>query len=142
VFYSFVRESNDDSVLGRCINNSVGRIATQLKMPFLHHSEFQGSPVLIGETEFVHPKNNKEEVVMKIFLASPKFDNAKMEADFGTHGPDFIQNVKNYVNNFTPAAFEEKVKANDGLLKVTLDKVPVTLKHREHFFFNARDRQL
>merc|ERR1711957_740019 len=97
-----------------------------------------GSPVLIGETEFVHPKNNKEEVVMKIFLASPKFVNAKMEADFGTHGPDFIQNVKNY----TPAAFEEKVKANDGLLKVTLDKVPVTLKHREHFFFNARDRQL
>merc|ERR1740139_1572498 len=59
---SFVRESNDDSVLGRCINNSVGRIATQLKMPFLHHSEFQGSPVLIGETEFVHPKNNKEDL--------------------------------------------------------------------------------
>jgi hypothetical protein len=110
-------------------------------MPFLHQDEFQGSPVLIGETEFVHPENNKEEVIMKIFLASPKFVDAQMQADFGTHGPEFIQNIKNYVNNFTLATFEQKVNANKGQLNITLDKVPVTLKHREHFFFSAKDRQ-
>lgn len=107
-------------------------------MPFLNIDELQGTPVLIGRTEFVHPDNEEEQVNLDIYLAGPKFDNGALDKDFGSISPDFVQNLKNYVHSFP--SLEEKVAANKGQLKLTLCGHTVTLEHRKHFFTSAKDK--
>jgi len=75
------------------------KVMNQTRMPFLHAKEMQGTPVLIGETEFTHPEDETDQVTIKIYLAAPKF-TAKFENDFSQHGAAFVSDLKNYVCQF------------------------------------------
>lgn len=100
VFYSYARESSSDSLLGQVVAQHTDKIAAQLKMPFLPLSEKEGEPVIIGETEFSPSDKPQEEIKLLICLTCPKFVNERLEADFGSHGADFISGLKSYVLTF------------------------------------------
>ncbi len=51
-------------------------------MPFLKFEDSAKSQVFIGETEFVNPDNEQDQVKLFIYLAAPKFDQAAIKADF------------------------------------------------------------
>lgn len=106
-------------------------------MPFLNLNELQGSPVFIGETEFVNPDDEKDSVDLKIYLAAPKF-TSKVQNDFGSNGDAFIKDLKSYVNQFDRKVLAEKVQADKGI-SVVLNGVKCELKHGEHFWIDARD---
>lgn len=106
-------------------------------MPFLNLSELQGAPVFIGETEFINPDNEKDQVQVKIYLAAPKF-TAKMESEFASHGASFVKDLKSYVNQFDRKVLATMVRDTKGV-SVVLNGVKCDLKHKEHFFLDARD---
>ena len=92
--------------------------------------------MLIGNTEFVHPEDDSDVVDVKIVLAAPKLTPA-FEKDFGSHGANFAANVRNYLSQFERKVFLEKAKT--GSVTFTLNGIPVTLKHKVHFFVDARE---
>ena len=65
----------------------------------MNESEFSGNQVFIGETEFVNPDDESDKVKLKIYLASPKF-TAKLTEDFNQHGPTFVKDLQNYLQQF------------------------------------------
>lgn len=109
-------------------------------MPFLPQEEFQGAPKFVGEDNFVLPDNEKEEVMMKIYLACPKLHDEKIDADFAEHGPEFIAELKKKVLVDDVLALQNAVDSNNGSLTLTLNEKEITLKHKEHFFLSARER--
>jgi len=106
-------------------------------MPFLNINNLQGSPVFIGETEFVNPDDEKDSIDLKIYLAAPKF-TAQVQNDFGSHGDTFIKDLKSYVNQFDRKVLAGMVQADKGV-SIVLNGVKCDLKHKDHFFVDARD---
>jgi len=107
-------------------------------MPFINISELQANQVKIGETEFVNPDDEKDTVKLHIYLAAPKF-TAKLVEDFTSHGPNFVNDIRSYIIQHERKALAETVKANGGLT-FTLNGVKVVLKHKVHFYLDARDK--
>jgi len=66
-------------------------------------------------------------------LAAPKF-TTKVDQDFGKNA-DLL---KSYVQQFNRKALVEKVQKEGGV-KVNVDNTECLLKHKEHFFIDARD---
>lgn len=116
-------------------------------MPFLNHTLLaqDHTGVFIGETEFVNTESKtKDEVKIYIYLASPKFNDAKLSEDFGKfseNGLNFVKEIKNYVNVFDRHTLRKMVESNSGELPLKLNSKSISLKHREHFFFDARDQR-
>ena len=54
------------------------------RMPVMDLSEFQESKtnLFIGETEFVHPDNEQEQVKIYIYMAKPDFNNEQLQVSF------------------------------------------------------------
>lgn len=83
-----------------------------------------------------------EEVVkLHIYLAGPKFNDDKLQADFGSNGETFVSDLKTYLSQFNAAALQSTVESNKGVLEVTLDGHKVQLRHKVHFHFNLKDKQ-
>lgn len=96
--------------------------------------------MLVGETDFVHPDLPSEQVKLHVYLACPKFNDEKLQADFGNLAENFVPDLKNYVLTFNAGALESQVKANSGTLPLHLNGKQATLKHGTHFYFNAKDK--
>lgn len=108
-------------------------------MPFLSQKEKQGDQVFIGETEFVNPDDEKDMIKINIYLAAPKF-TAKVAEDFAKHGATFVNDLQNYVLQHDRKVLANLVKDNKGTLSVVLNGVKVVLKHKKHFYLDARDK--
>jgi len=119
------------------ISKYTDKMVAQTRMPVLNLKELQGTPVLIGETEFVHPDDEADQVNLKIYLAAPKF-TAKFETDFEKHGANFMKDVRSYVSQFDRKILAEKA-VKEGGVSFSLNDVKVDLKHKVHFFVDARD---
>lgn len=100
IYYSFRAQKQ----LSAIVPKYTDRIMAQTRMPVLALSEIQGEPVLIGNTEFVHPEDDSDVVDVKIVLAAPKLTPA-FERDFGSHGTKFAADVRNYVSQFERKVF-------------------------------------
>lgn len=96
--------------------------------------------VHIGTTEFVNPDNEKDHVAINIYLAGPKFNVARMEEEFAAHGPNFVKDLRSYFSHFDRASLAALVKSSNGAVSVSLDGKKVTLKHKEHFWLDAREQ--
>jgi hypothetical protein len=94
--------------------------------------------VFIGETEFVDTENEANSVALYIYLAGPKFNQEKLVSDFSSHGPTFVESLKSFVTQHDRHSLARLTKEGSGLTFV-LDGVKVELKHKEHFFLDARD---
>lgn len=114
------------------------KVFAQTRMPFVSRSELQPNQVFIGETEFTNPDDDTDSVKLTIYLAAPKF-TAKME-EFAKHGPTFVSDMKNYVLQHERKVLADLVEKNGGKLHLVLNKVPVVLEHKVHFWLDARDR--
>ena len=79
-------------------------------------------------------------VKLWIYLASPKFNDATLEADFGSLRENFAQDLKKVVLSYSQPTLRAKV-AQSGGVTTTLDGHKVTLVHKKHFFLDAKDRQ-
>ena len=106
IYYSFRGQKQLSSVLPKYTD----RIMAQTRMPVLPISQMEGSPVLIGNTEFAHPEDESDVVDVKIVLASPKL-TAAFEAEFGKHGAKFVADVRNYLGQFDRKVLQEKAKS-------------------------------
>lgn len=100
VFYEFLGDSNENSVLGKVVVDNTDKIAFQLKMPFLPMARYQTHAVLVGETGFEHPDLPKESVRLWVYLSCVKFNVAKMNEDF----KEDAQHCMNYMTNFSKDA--------------------------------------
>lgn len=56
------------------------------------------SQVLIGVTEFVNPDDERDKVLLHIYLAAPKFDTAAIKADFADVN---VGDLVSFVNQFS-----------------------------------------
>lgn len=115
------------------------RVIQTTRMPFLKHDGVCSRQVFIGETEFIDEKDETNQVKLYIYLAGPKFNEEKMAADFSSNGPTFVQNLKSYVEQHDRASLAQQTQQN-GRLSLVLDGVKVELKHKEHFFVDAREK--
>ena len=48
-------------------------------MPLLELSEKAGNPTFVGETEFIDPENESEQVKIYIYMAKPEFDDQALQ---------------------------------------------------------------
>jgi hypothetical protein len=58
-------------------------IQDQTRMPVMDSSERVLEAPFVGETEFVDPDDESEQVKIYIHMAQPVFDQDKLEAQFG-----------------------------------------------------------
>jgi isoleucyl-tRNA synthetase len=135
IFYNYDDESK---AVAKAVSKHADRVIAQTRMPFLAMIEKQGDQVFIGETEFVNPDDEKDQVKIKIYLAAPKF-TAKVSEDFAKHGPTFVHDLQNYVLQHDRKSLANLVRDNKGTLSVVLNGVKVTLEHKVHFYLDARD---
>lgn len=138
IFYRFKKETPQG--LSFIVSKYSDKVTFQTRMPFLAQAELQGKPVMIGETEFVHPEDEADQVYLSIYLAAPKFTPA-FEKAYNQHGATFLDAARSYVAQFDRKTLESKVQKANGCLSFKLNDVDVNLKHREHFFFDDKDRQ-
>lgn len=54
-------------------------IETRTLMPLLELSEKAGNPTFVGETEFIDPENESEQVKIYIYMAKPEFDDQALQ---------------------------------------------------------------
>lgn len=69
-------------------------------MPLLPVSNRDVTAPFVGETEFIEPENEVEQVKIYIHLARPVFMDDALQADFGSNSTekvDFVQVIKSYV---------------------------------------------
>jgi hypothetical protein len=70
------------------------KMASQMKMPVISSEWHQGHEFLVDYSNFTHPKHAEESVKFTVCLASPKFVEAKITADF----PDVsLKSIKDFV---------------------------------------------
>lgn len=108
-------------------------------MPLLELSKLTGSPVFVGETEFLDEEEN-EHVKLYIYMAKAEFNDEALQAEYGAISPSFVDVLKSYVNSMNVADLKKTVNENDGKISVKLDGTDVTLVRGTHFFFNNKDK--
>lgn len=61
------------------INQTLDAFASNIedttRMPLLELSNLQGKPTFVGETEFIDPENDAEQVKIYIYMAKPEFND-------------------------------------------------------------------
>lgn len=134
IYYFYKKETKDG--LSSIVKKYTDKIVAQTRMPVLHGKELQGKPVFIGETEFVHPEDEEDQVVLKIYLSSPKF-TAKIHDDYGQHGEAFVNDLLSYLAQFDKKVLGDMAKRGGVFFK--FNDVKVTLKHKVHFYVDARE---
>jgi len=112
-------------------------------MPVMDASVRNTEAPFVGETEFVDPDDESEQVKIYIHMAQPVFDEDRLETEFGQHNNDtrsFVKVLKSCVKQINPAELARRVNENNGALEIRLDGVDVVLRRGEHFFLNNKDR--
>lgn len=95
---------------------------------------------MIGSTDFVHPELAEEQVKLWVYLTSAKFNDANLTRDFANYEGNMIQDIKNYITAFSREGLKQLVEKNQSVA-LTLNGQKITLKHREHFYLDAKDSQ-
>jgi len=128
--------------MGQVVKNYSDKIMQATKMPFYPLASKAANQVFIGETEFVIPEKETEVIKLYIYLASPKFSEEALSADFGKFSDDkvnCVRDLKDFVLSFDREHLRKVVGEKNGDLAVVLNGHKVTLRHKHHFWFDLRD---
>lgn len=122
------------------VNKYSDRVYAQTRMPFLHLKAQEGKQVLIGETDFVHPDDESDQVFIKIYLAAPKFTPA-MDKDFSEKYENFPESVciKDYIRQLDRDVLKKAVQEKGGITVNLRGGASRFIEHKKHFFMDARD---
>jgi len=140
IFYEVVGEGNQIRMV---LDQHLRSIQDVTRMPVMDASERNTEAPFVGETEFVDPDDESEQVKIYIHMAQPVFDEDRLQAEFGQHNNDtrsFVKVLKSCVKQINPAELARRVNENNGALEIRLDGVDVVLRRGEHFFLNNKDR--
>lgn len=88
---------SDSTLLNAVIGTNTANMEEITRMPILEKTHLGHKQVFIDETEFVDPENESERVRILIYLSGPKFAEELLNKDFGSHGNNFIDNLKTCV---------------------------------------------
>lgn len=90
-----------------------------------------------GVTQFENPDN--EEDIVWLLVCKPSFI-LKEEAVKRAYGKEQVEAIENVLSNYSQSTLTDLVNKN-GMLKFTLDNKEIVLKHKTHFYINAKDKQ-
>jgi isoleucyl-tRNA synthetase len=134
IFYKY---DNENMAVAKVAQKYADKVIAQTRMPFLSFNHKQGDQVFIGETEFINPDDEKDQIKIYIYLSAPKFTE-KVAEEYAKHGASFVHDLQNFV-----LQHDRKVLANmvrdKGVIEVVLNGVKVSLEHKKHFYLDARD---
>lgn len=76
IFYQVQGESPE---INQTLDKFASNIEDQTRMPLLELAQLQGKPTFVGETEFVDPENESEQVKIYIYMAKPEFNDQALQ---------------------------------------------------------------
>ena len=135
----FYKLSQKESVLAAVLVDYADQVKKVIKMPFVPAEFMQKQAALIGETHFANPEDEGDVVTLYVCKPAASFVAAEVQKSFGGDASLNLESLATVVNNFSQAGLQQMVSAN-GTLKVTLDGKEVALKHKQHFYVNAKER--
>ena len=131
VFHS---EPNAGTTLAEILKNHGDKIKKAIKMPFMSANFMQPGAVVIGQIDY--ETEDKESVTL--FICKPAVqisEEAVLKAFPGVK----MDSLRTYLNSFSADALAKEL--NGGSLKLKLDGKDIELKHKEHMWMSAKDRQ-
>jgi len=128
------------SLFEKVIAHNEKTMKASVKVPFLSHSHRPSHSVLIAETEYVNPNDEKD--VLKLRICNPvvTFDESKIAEKYGAHNVEkvnFVNDVKSFVLAHNVDALKKKLGDNNGVIRFKLNDKHVELTHNEDFFFST-----
>ena len=128
IYYEYAPGSSFEKVL----THNEKTMKASVKVPFLNHSHRPSHSVLIAETEYVNPENDKD--VLKLRICNPvvTFDEAKLLEKYGAHNVEkvnFVNDVKSFVLAHNVDSLKKKLADNNGTLRFKLNDKHVELTH-------------
>lgn len=133
----FYKASTHDSQLLSILEEFGDQVRKVIKMPFLPGSCMSAGSCPIGETFYENPDNAGD--VVHLFVCKPAaiVEAEEVKKSFPDVDPDFLAKV---LANYSQASLKKLVDEQSGSLKLSLDGQEVVLKHKTHFFLNAKDK--
>lgn len=139
VYHERKQTAGQKTMLSEVLDQHSERIQKDILMPFQPCANMPAGAVLIGTTEYESPENKEDVVTLYICRAQVHViddEVSKLLQD----GPTTLGTVHSYLNSFDSEELLKEVTSNGGSLKINLDKKDFELKHKVHFFLNAKER--
>lgn len=92
---------------------------------------------MIGETTYENSQNTAEVITVYVCKPAVHLIDSEITKSYATVN---LAGLRSYIDSFSKEGFANHVQSNGGSVKISLDKVDIELKHKQHFFFNGRDR--
>ena len=138
----FFQLQGDDTIFREAISKNIAQIKSSVKMPFLDAVHRQGHQVVVAETEYVNPQNEKDTVKVIICVPNVAFVDEKLHEKYGAHNTDkvsFTSDVKSFVLSYSKAGLRHEVESQQGTLRFTLNGQKVEVTHGVDFFYSAQE---
>merc|ERR1712151_527273 len=151
IYYEYQGSASADSMLGKVMKEHGAKIESTTKMPLGTIDELNNPyQRFIGSTEYVCQElsyDNKqafykwkdipdEVVKIHIYLAGPKYDDAKLEKDFGENAAD----IKTYLAMFDADSLKNQLD-KDGSVRLVINDKEMEIKRGVHFYLNLSDKR-
>lgn len=105
-------------------------------MPFMPVGEMHMNPC-IGVTSYENPENAADVVELLVCTQAATLETDAIKKSYPDVDMDSLVKV---MRNYSQDVLKQKVNSNSGTLKVHLDGKEIVLKHKTHFYLNARDK--
>lgn len=135
VFYAFANE--EPSSLREVLHSHGDKVQKLIRMPFMNVSSRQAGQTIIGETTYENSQNAAE--VITLYVCKPAIHLVDSEI-VKSHSSVNLAGLRSYVDGFSQEGLATHIQSNGGSIKISLDNNDIELKHKQHFFFNGRER--
>lgn len=105
-------------------------------MPFLAATCMPANAVLIDKTDYENPDDASDSLTLYITKPTVQLDETEVAKLEGVK----VASLRSYLGSFSSEALKKTVLANNGVLTISLDDKEYQLRHKTHFFFDAKDR--
>jgi len=141
VFYSI--PTGKTSMLKDVVENHGDKIKALIKMPFMPSASMHSHHVVIAETNYQNPNDESDEITLFICKEAVHLNEEAIKKAYPTNGEELnINTLRALFGSFSQQSLRAKVEKDGGVFHTTLDNKKVELKHKEHFFFNAKDMEM
>lgn len=136
----FYKASGAGSALESILREQSDQVRKVVKMPFQPAECMQKQSCPIGETQYENP--DKEGDIVHLLICKPAviMETEALAKSFGGDGSVNIDSIAQVVSSFSQKTLAQMVTSNGGTLKLQLDNKEIVLKHKTHFYLNAKDK--
>jgi hypothetical protein len=136
----FFKAAGEGSELESILREQSDQVKKVIKMPFQSAEFMQKQSCPIGEAQYENP--DKEGDVVHLLVCKPAviMETEELKKTFGGDASVNIDSIAQVVSSFSQKSLAEMVSSNGGTLKLHLDGKEIVLKHKTHFYLNARDK--